>query len=694
MHIPKYSNYSVSSEPMPETLTEDEKVFFHDNNSSDTKFNNPWGVSGLPVSMMKPSFFKIRVEQAMGHFMPIALGHKRPYLPVPPNPLEEFNNLPTGMRAMWFGHGTVLINMGGVNILTDPVFSTIGGVLKRQVRMPMSLDEIPDIDVVLISHGHADHLCKPSLEAIAKRFGEKTLYLVPKGAAIIMPRACREVVELDWWRTVEFNYIRFTLVPAQHWYMRNATGNDTNKVLWGSWVIEGSKRIFFTGDTGYFKGFSLFKKVFKYFDLAILPMGSYEPREVNKDCHMNPDDSVQAFLDMNARHFLPMHWGTYHLGTEAMDGGIRSLASIIKERNLSKEQFHVVPHGGSIGFDSNDFEGKNAVEAYDFEGLISKGLNIPETIFANIPMEDVRTASIVLRPFEAEEGENIIEEGEKGYEMLYILKGNVEVTRNGSVIGVCGKGDIVGEIALFTKRPRNATVKAREHCEFLIIGPGEFSVLREAGNPVVWNLERTIIPGIAKRLGETLNSIYRELYDDSNSDVKQRKSIISKFKNMLSGNKKNSQLQENASHSEVLKATDLFDSEDEQLLETLGRLMSQQHFKQGSSLFKQGDKRDSAFFIAEGEVSIVIPQRDSKGKIGENKVGGIGPGNAIGLHSLVEERGEGSRKTTYIAEQPTTALKLDKDTWIQLYSRQDRVGSAMRVAVIHAFCNRFKHSGF
>ncbi len=697
MHIPKYSDYSLSSEPMPEELANDEKVYFHDNNM-ETRFDNPWGVTGIPIPIIKPELFKEKVELFMGNFVPSALGLKRPSLPVVPNPLEAFASLPAGMRAMWLGHATVLINMGGVSILTDPVFGKLGGVIKRQVRAPLTVDDIPELDIVLITHGHMDHLCKQSLEEIAKRFGEHTLFLVPKGTASVMPRECREVVEMDWWRAVEFKYLRFTLLPAQHWYSRSTTGNDTNKALWGSWMIEGAKRIFYSGDSGYFSGFSLFGKIFKYVDLAILPLGAYEPRKMVKDSHMSPDDAVQTFIDLNARHFFAMHWGTFNLGSEGLDGGVRELYSIINNLKLPKEKFHVLPHGGSIGFDGNDFDGINVVEAYDYEGMVSNKLNIPKTIFDNIPMEDVRTASNVLRPFEAEEGETIIEEGEKGYEMLYILEGNVEVARNGSVLGDCGKGEIVGEIAMFTKRPRNATVTAKEHCKFLIFGPSEFSVLREAGNPVIWNLERTIIPSMAKRLGETLNSIYQELYDDLNNNVKPRKSIIDKLMKILPGHKTSaptsktsSKLRDDESHITVLKATGIFEGEDAQTLERLAGFMSIKHFNQGSPVFEQGDKRDSAFFIAEGEVSILIPQKNAGGKIEENKVGGIGPGNAIGLHSLVEG---GSTRTSYIAEQPTTALKLDKEIWAQLYERQDRVGSAMRIAVIYAFCNRFKHSGF
>lgn len=180
----------------------------------------------------------------MGHFIPSVL-HKWPLLPVATHALEEFRKLLPGMRAMWIGLTTVLIEMDGVHIMTDHLFGTIGGVHRRQVRMPVSIDDLPELNVVLISHGHADHLCKNGLETIAGRFGERTLYLVPKGAAKIMSRSCREVVEVDWWRTIEHNGVRFTFLPAQHWFARNPAANDTNKCLWGSWMIEGTRRVYF-----------------------------------------------------------------------------------------------------------------------------------------------------------------------------------------------------------------------------------------------------------------------------------------------------------------------------------------------------------------------------------------------------------------------------------------------------------------
>jgi L-ascorbate metabolism protein UlaG (beta-lactamase superfamily) len=157
------------------------------------------------------------------------------------------------------------------------------------------------------------------------------------------------VLELDWWEQVALGPLRVTLAPAQHWHQR--TPLDTNKRLWGSFVIEGSRRLFFCSDSGYFKGFSVIGRVFDGFDLAMLPLGSFEPRWLMAPQHLNPNESVQAMDDLGARHFLAIHWGTFDLADEPIGHGVHLLDEIIAQRDLDPERFHVLDHGGSLGFD-------------------------------------------------------------------------------------------------------------------------------------------------------------------------------------------------------------------------------------------------------------------------------------------------------------------------------------------------------
>lgn len=209
---------------------------------------------------------------------------------IKPDKATLYSPVTGNIQVTWVGHATVLIQMGGLNILTDPVFNDYCGMarlvgVKRYRPVPCSIDELPDIDAVCISHSHYDHLDYTTVCELNKRFGSKIHWLVPMGLRLWMKACgCKNIVELEWWDEYthpkfaeENKATRFTFTPAQHWSRRGI--DDTNKVLWGSWCITGPKnRFFFAADTGYCEIFKQIGKRYGPFDLAAIPIGAYEPR--------------------------------------------------------------------------------------------------------------------------------------------------------------------------------------------------------------------------------------------------------------------------------------------------------------------------------------------------------------------------------------------------------------------------------
>lgn len=184
----------------------------------------------------------------------------------------------------------MLVQMDGLNILTDPVFNDYCGMarllgVKRYRPVPCTVDELPDIDAVCISHNHYDHLDYTTVCELNKRFGGKIHWFVPKGLqSWMLETGCKNVFELEWWEecshpkfTDESKAVKFAFTPAQHWCRRGIT--DYNKVLWGSWSVIGPRnRFFFAGDTGYYSIFKQIGKRYGPFDLAAIPIGAYQPR--------------------------------------------------------------------------------------------------------------------------------------------------------------------------------------------------------------------------------------------------------------------------------------------------------------------------------------------------------------------------------------------------------------------------------
>jgi L-ascorbate metabolism protein UlaG (beta-lactamase superfamily) len=250
----------------------------------------------------------------------------------------------------WIGHATFLLQAGGLNILTDPHFTeraspfSIAGP-KRVVPPAIALDELPHIDAVVISHNHYDHLDYGSVTRLARQAGGSPTFFVPLGLRQwFVDRGMENVVELDWWDSRSVAGVTFHCVPVQHWSRRGLA--DTNESLWGGWVIEPPDiRIFFSGDTGYSRDFSDIQQRFASIDLALLPIGAYEPRWFMKFMHVNPEEAVQIFQDLHARYAAAMHWGTFKLTDERLDEPPQRLAQALDAAGISGDRFFVMKHG-------------------------------------------------------------------------------------------------------------------------------------------------------------------------------------------------------------------------------------------------------------------------------------------------------------------------------------------------------------
>ena len=287
---------------------------------------------------------------------------KTPTPAVPPDLAFIQNNAYPGRMKpaiTWVGHATMLVQTNGLNVLTDPIFSERASPVqsfgpKRAQPPGLSIDQLPAIDVVLISHNHYDHLDKNTVLALADRAQAATLFIVPLGVkAFFTDLGIDNVKELDWWDSTTVKGVEFHFTPVQHWSARGV--GDRSQTLWGGWAVLGpASHWYFSGDTGYSQDFLDTQKHFADrqtpalgggFDLALLAVGAYEPRWFMKEQHINPAEAVQIHLDLKAKRSIGVHWGTFALTDEPLDQPPQDLALALRERSLALELFTVMAIG-------------------------------------------------------------------------------------------------------------------------------------------------------------------------------------------------------------------------------------------------------------------------------------------------------------------------------------------------------------
>ena len=299
------------------------------------RFFNPAGAAGQPFSAVPRLLLERRTPWPPGIEPPAARPAAR-----------------DGAAAVvtFIGHSTFLIQTAAGNVLTDPMFSRRAGPLNlfgpRRVRPPaVPLDALPPISIVMLSHNHYDHCDLPTLRLLAKRFDP--LVVTPLGnARLVRSAGLTRVEELDWWQESKASPLPIALTPAQHFSARGPL--DRNRALWGGFVMRaGGAGIYFAGDTGYGPFFRDIRQRFDRIDLALLPIGAYEPRWFMQQVHMNPAEAVQAHLDLDPSESLGMHFGTFQLTTEGIDDPLHALDAACRDRGVPRSRFRTLDFGES-----------------------------------------------------------------------------------------------------------------------------------------------------------------------------------------------------------------------------------------------------------------------------------------------------------------------------------------------------------
>jgi len=281
-------------------------------------------------------------------------------LPAPPEQFsyprlsKEVNPLfPT---AMWMGHCTFLISCSGKNILTDPIWSDRCSPIpcygpKRRHLPPVSFEDLPRIDLILISHNHYDHLDVKTIKKLHRSFPE-AVWIVPTGLKKwFKKRGIEKVNELFWWEDGKYEGINITAVPGQHFSGRSIF--DRNRSLWSGYVVEfqNKKRFYFVGDTGYNPyDFKSLGEHFKKMDLSLIPIGTYLPRSFMSPVHVNPQEAVQIHQDVHSTLSIGMHWKTFPLSDEPMNQPPYDLFLAMQEKSLDPQTFLPLEPGEKVNW--------------------------------------------------------------------------------------------------------------------------------------------------------------------------------------------------------------------------------------------------------------------------------------------------------------------------------------------------------
>jgi L-ascorbate metabolism protein UlaG (beta-lactamase superfamily) len=300
-----------------------------------THFFNPTGLAAQPFSAVPR----------------MLLERRTPWPARIDDPPRALPGLDGAVAVVTFiGHATFLIQTAAGNILTDPMYSERASPMKvagpRRVRQPaVPFDSLPPISTVLLSHNHYDHCDLHALRVLAERFDP--IVVTPLGnGALVRSAGIRRVQELDWWQEAKAAAWPITLTPAHHFSARGPF--DRNRALWGGFALTVDRtRIYFAGDSAYSPLFADIRHRIGPLDLALLPIGAYEPRWFMKAVHMNPAEAVQAHLDLGAPESIGMHFGTFQLTTEGIDEPLRALEETRAARGVAPSRFRTLDFGES-----------------------------------------------------------------------------------------------------------------------------------------------------------------------------------------------------------------------------------------------------------------------------------------------------------------------------------------------------------
>jgi L-ascorbate metabolism protein UlaG (beta-lactamase superfamily) len=263
-------------------------------------------------------------------------------------PASEIRERSRELRVTFINHATTLLQIDSLNILTDPTYSLrasplawIGPTRKHAPGIP--LEELPPIDLVILSHNHYDHTDLPTLDSLATRYDPQ--FIVGLGCGDLLKEiGITRIQELDWGASAQFGSISITGEQCRHFSGRG--WSDRQKTLWMSYVIAGaSSTVYFAGDTGYGSQFTSAGKRYGGFDLAMLPIGAYNPRWFMQTLHLNPEEAVMAHKELRARNSMGIHFGTFKLSEESQDDPIKDLATVKRERGIDEADFRTLYPG-------------------------------------------------------------------------------------------------------------------------------------------------------------------------------------------------------------------------------------------------------------------------------------------------------------------------------------------------------------
>lgn len=246
----------------------------------------------------------------------------------------------------WISHSTILFQIGGLNILTDPMWSDRASPVQwfgpqRYTPPALKIDDLPPIDVVVISHDHFDHLDKSTI----KQLGNRPHYFVPLRIGNILNKwGIDNWTELDWWESAEYREAEFSCVPSQHFSARSPFGS--NRTLWCGWVIKSPQAdVCFIGDSGWFPGFKEIGDKYGPFDLAALPIGAYLPKWFMSPVHVDPSQALDACFDLRADRMIAHHWGTFGLADDSPGLAPKMFREEVSRRKLDPAKFFLLRHG-------------------------------------------------------------------------------------------------------------------------------------------------------------------------------------------------------------------------------------------------------------------------------------------------------------------------------------------------------------
>ena len=321
--------------------------------SSSPPHHTPTGFQNLhrPLERGFGSFLRWRFGLGPNEISPIPPEEVSNYKPESVQPAISLIKQPDSAQVQitWIGHSTFLIQIEGINIITDPQFSDYCGPnsllrVERVVPLGVPFERLPPIHAVLISHNHYDHLDAPTVE----RLGNEPTYFVPLGIARwFEKRKIKNVVELDWWQTFPFHGLKVHSVPIQHF--SNRTLFDRNETLWSGWMVETkSAKIFFAGDTGYSPVFKEIGDRFGPIQISIIPIGAYRPRWFMSPVHVDPPEAIKILKDTHSQIAIAGHWGTFKLSDEPLGEPPVYLRRALREDGIDEGQFITMKFGETL----------------------------------------------------------------------------------------------------------------------------------------------------------------------------------------------------------------------------------------------------------------------------------------------------------------------------------------------------------